>query len=380
MGQRNVAPGAPESATEAEVTARAPDMFNGGARVEKARPNGEPKSEPGVPSWLAKRYKRIATHEQPIHLDEYMAIDLIRRFPLEAETLWPGVTGAEFRPLDGSRDDFLASRDDPTVLKLGWGGFQGQQRDHAVDEHVLPDEERRSHCTATLVAELMNLSPIDRVLIGPLLKEVREGDKQGKQPSSLMHLATVVMAPLSEGETYEDVLKVVTWAVNRQLGKQHRFIEAAEQLMPSDVWHLPWKNGQVEVHAFNYVDSGDLERFKDVAGAVSHKRGAKLVVIRSAGGNTSILDDLEKQLPMTSIAVAIRATECHKRSRPIPPLVELQRRGTIPGAPEWHFADSGDLLNGSRNPAATLIQLNELKNVLAHALDANWMKTNGFVA
>ena len=367
-------------------------MFGGAGRVERARPNGNGGAKPQVrvvepePEALpTRKYTRIAPHSRPVHLDEFAAAALIRLFPHQAEDRWPGIARAEFLPFDLDLEDARDLRDDEGVLKLGWNPLPNRMlREDVVDEHSLPDEERRERCTTTLVAGLLDLNSKDRFLLKPVLAEVLESDKRGRRPLSSMHLADLVMAPFTNGngETYREVLQIVVWAVRKVMEKQQRFLSAAERLKPDHTWYIPGPRGLVTVHVLNYADSSELEQFEGAVTAVCRIRGAEIIVIRNPDGHIQVIGDPQKRLPMHDVALGLRAYECHLRGRNLPPLAELRRKGTIPEVPEWHFSDSGNvLLGGEAQPwtPATLLQLENVEKALEHVFDPAWMKAHGFV-
>ncbi|MBI2642166.1 MAG: hypothetical protein HYW96_01155 [Candidatus Wildermuthbacteria bacterium] len=325
-------------------------------------------------------YRRIAPHAAPVHIDEYMAAALIRRFSAQAEKRWAGIGTAEFLPLS-TLDDWPNLRVNSQVLKLGWGGRRGESFNDVVDEHTLPDEERKGQCTTTLVAELLDLGPVDRFLIKPAVKAALDSDKRGRQAANALDLADLVMAPLTNGDTHRFRLEVVTWALKVKMGEQQRFLNAAEKLKPKETWNIPGPKGLVAVHVLNYADSSEFEQFEDAVTAVCRIRGAKMVVIRNPDGHIQVIRDPEKRLPMEDVALSLRAYECHMRGRKLPPLAELRRRGTIPEVPEWHFSDSGNVLNGGEaqpHTTATLLQLENVAKTIEHAFDPAWMKAHGF--
>lgn len=342
--------------------------------------------EPNPPLIGEGFYTRIAPHESPIHLDEYAAAALLRIFSEEADRIWPGSSTARFMPYNSSMDgpDVRGLLNDPRVLKLGWGGRSGEEFVNTVDEHRLPSEERRHHCTATLTANRLGLNSRQRFLIKDILADVLRSDKRDAGELGPLHLANLVKLPFN-GETIQDRLKMVVEAFHNVMRRQERFLDGIAKLRPSAIWQIKYRNGWIEAHVFDDADGPELAPFEDVLTSVSYGTGADLVIIRTLDGRIQIIVNSNRKPPLSEddIALGVRAFECKLRDRALPPLAELRRRGTIPEVPEWHYSDSGNILNGGqaqRWAPRTLVSLEQLQKILGHALDENWMKAKGFAA
>lgn len=267
---------------------------------------------------------KIVAHGSPVHLDELIALVLLRRY---GEEKLPGISKAAFRTLV-AEDNLEALLQDPSIVLLGCGNG-------AFDEHVFNgDKSKKDECTATLVAKFLNVH--EDAKWRKIFKYVLHTDRN---PSTLaLDLASTVMRFQRQGMGLNSVLHYVEITVDAALKEQDEFFQADWNKIREEELVLHGERSLMAV-----IEGNDRTLVRQ-----ARFFGAAVVVVRNPDGHVQILTTNHLDLDMRDTLRTLRVLELKTQRAAIPEWKKLEQEGTIEEVPEWFFhAEANNILNGS---------------------------------
>lgn len=307
-----------------------------------------------------KKVQVIATHHQP-HLDEIVAIWLLRMF---GEVLFPGVSGArlEYWSADQIKES-VEKLEEEGVLLVGIGGGR-------FDEHPTVDQDRKTgECAATLVAEALGL--MEAPDLKKILGFVVQVDLKGSSSPFDLSAVTKVMYTAYP----EDPDLVVEWATRAIVAKyeeQKRFFSSTKEEFERRARHEITPGPKLAPVKLVVIQSDDGQVNQYARSA--YGGCCDVIVQQTSTGNVQIYSRKQSGIMLRDAIRMIRIEEM--RCKGIDPECswdELGAEGTIRGAEEWFYQESGQmLLNGSKTAQGvppTNLSLEEIRAIIKAAIN-----------
>lgn len=275
----------------------------------------------------------IVTHGSPAHLDELMAMILLRDY---GEEKLPGVSVATFRYL--TKDDNLEEltrREDVVLLGVG-ASFRDSTNAHRIfDEHVADgDKSQKDDCAATLAAKFLGLDQEFRWR--KILKYVLHTDKN--PPNLTLDLSATVMRFQHQGWGLHAVVGRVEPDLHAMLTEQGQFANISMESIQEEELTI---NG--EKHWMAVIEGDDYQ-----APGFARMFGATVVVVKNPNGQVQVLTNNSLRLDMRDVLRILRSREEWTRGNRLNiQWRELEQEGTLTEYPTWFFhKDANNILNG----------------------------------
>ena len=294
----------------------------------------------------------VVPHDNP-HGDELAAWDMMLREGREKLNISPDVqllTISQTTKQDWGLDRL---RKHPEVLLLGLGGNR-EPGDKAIiiDEHGLPEEQKRNECAFTLVAKRLGLRDSPRWK--PIIDAVLSNDRTGAQ-SSLNINPMVRLGQTEQDWSLQEAIAYMEKHINMLLRRQDAYLSANWE----DVRQVPIRiNGQNAHMAI--IAKGDRK-------ALTRRTWSNrlpIAIVKNEDGHVQILvnQNWKGRIDMTNVFTFIRAAEfAAQGDRRWLNILRLPRTATtirqleplrlaiLPGSPWFPNHEMNSLLNGGES-------------------------------
>jgi hypothetical protein len=316
-----------------------------------------------------KKFKIIATH-QGVHLDELVAICLLKKF---GEEKFPGIRKAKvvYWNTGGKTPDGRSVEDyeKEGVLIVGMCGSK-------FDEHPSRgDQIRKGECATTLVAKYLGVED-DPALEKIFNYVIRDDTKGGSHPFDLSHIIKLLHQKYPDNPT-----KVVRWAIEAIEAKyeeQLQFFTVTKQEFErkAKIEDIFGPNGrQLKLITIVTIVSDDPQMNKFARSA--HGCNADIVIQKNSLGNVQIFTNKKSSLLLYDVAQMIRLKEQYAKHKVVTTdWQKLASEGNVEGVEEWFFHYEGQmLLNGSLTASAvppTRLTLDTIRALVKIGVDTNY--------
>ena len=312
-----------------------------------------------------KKWKRVVTHQLPIHLDEEVAYWMLRKFGGE---IFPGIRDAEFIfRLSNDHSDLFGGQTWEQhalagTLLLGTGG------DSPFNEHQLEEEEERAEglCVTTLVG--LFLGKHDDRALQYLYDYVLANDEHGQ--GSKLDLAMLVKSGyegIEEGDPDalppREQLYLRLFQYDQIYRSQQRFWACeAECYERAEVGKFTVRG---EEHTVVSIES---ERRQMSAFAFAEFKASVVIVKNPKTGVIAVLTRRKARITLERVAVVLRWEEAKRRGKTLDRAVaaKFTKGGRVKESPEWYLAFRRK--NALINRAGSVIPLDEIRNLVKATL------------
>ncbi len=300
-------------------------------------------------------YDLIAMHEKP-HLDEYVAIFLLKRF---GGVKFPGISKAKISYLPNNKipANSTDEYEKKGVIFVGIGGGR-------FDEHSTVKKDRKQNeCAATLVAKALGI--IENPSLEKILKFTLNNDlNAAAHPFDLAYLTKLMHQQYPENP--EKVMEWVMMGLEIKYQEQFQFFNATKEEFErvAKIENVEGPNGRILRMATIISDNEQMSKFARSA----YGGNVAIVIQKKLSGNVQIYTNRQDGLTLYDVAQMIRFSEQETKGKIITKdWKDLASEGKVNGAEEWFFHQVGQmLLNGSltaTNVPATQISLERIKEI-----------------
>lgn len=314
---------------------------------------------------MVEKFDTIVTHERP-HLDEYLAIFLLRKF---GEDKFPGVSKATivYWNSGGQVPDARTANDyeKEGALLVGIGGG-------CFDEHPTADGDRKEgECAATLVAKALGIA--DDPSLEKILKFAVNNDlKAAAHPFDIAYVAKVMHQQYPNNP--EIVMEWVMAGLEAKYHEQASFFNETKKEFDrvAEIEVIQGPRGKMLKMATVVSDDEQMSKF-----ARSVYGGSIAVVIQKKSlGNIQIYTNRQYGLTLYDVAQMLRLAEQEKKGKVITREWKiLASEGKVQGAEEWFFHYAGQmLLNGSLTATSvppTKLSLDKIREIVRIGVNPN---------
>lgn len=319
---------------------------------------------------MTRKFDTIVTHERP-HLDEYLAIFLLRKF---GEEKFPGISETKiiYWNSGGQVPDARSANDyeKEGALLVGIGGGR-------FDEHPTVDGEcKEGECAATLVAKALGIA--DDPSLEKILKFAVNNDlKAAAHPFDLAYVAKVMHQQYPNNP--EIVMDWVMTGLEAKYHEQASFFNETKKEFDkvAEIEVIPCPRGKMLKMATIISDNEQMSKFaRSVCGG-----NIAIIIQKKSSDNVQIYTNRQYGLTLYDVAQILRLTEQEAKGKIVTKEWKaLASEGKVEGAEEWFFHHAGQmLLNGSLTATGvppTKLSLEQVKEIVRIGINPNVFESN----
>lgn len=314
---------------------------------------------------MVVKFDTIVTHERT-HLDEYLAIFLLRKF---GEEKFPGISEAKviFWNSGGQTPDARTANDyeKEHALLVGIGGGR-------FDEHPTTDGDRKEgECAATLVAKALGIA--DDPSLEKILKFAVNNDlKAAAHPFDLAYIAKVMHQQYPNNP--EIVMEWVMAGLEAKYHEQASFFNETKKEFDriAEIEVIQGPRGKSIKMTTVVSDDEQMSKFaRSVYGG-----NIAVVIQKKSSDNVQIYTNRQYGLTLYDVAQMLRLAEQEAKGKIVTKEWKaLASEGKVEGAEEWFFFQAGQiLLNGSLTATGvppTKLSLEKIREIVRIGVNPN---------